>query len=304
MNGMSVILRNATEAIDAVTSLLARTLVAFAACASAAPALAAGELAGVEVSGTADYQYRPCVTDACDPANGNWHNSRAGGAGDSFAYVAWPGGVNSELGYSALAQLNGPLALPTLGAFGAAKTQFGTHPGYSSDCCYLNSVNTSAQALQYYTYTGAAPMLYTLTIELEGAFSGLDGSIQAGLTVWSGLNANGEMPLGSFIAGAAPISVTEETQGDFTRSESVSFTIDPGQGFYVSEYLLVSIPRLGEAFADASHTLSTDFTAGDKSLLAAALPPVAPVPEPTTLLLMSLGTVGLLLARRRSAGRA
>lgn len=286
------------------TSFLARVLLALSACAWACTALAAGESSGVRVFGTADYLYQPCVSFACEPASGNWHESQAGGIGDSLASVAWPGALNTDLSYAALAQLNGPLALPSLGAFGAAVTQFGTHPGYSSDCCYLNSVSVSSQAVQYYTYTGLAPMLYTLTIELDGIFSGLDGSIQAGLTLWNGMNANPEIPLGSFIAGTDAISVTEETQGAFTRTESVSFTIDPGEGFYVSEYLLISIPRLGEAYADASHTLATEFTAGDTSLLVATLAPAAAVPEPGTLLLMSLGTVGLMLTRRRSLGRA
>ena len=139
------------------TSWFAKILLTFAAYAWACTALGAGEQSGVRVSGTADYLYQPCVSFACEPATGNWHASQDGAAGDSSAAVAWPGGINSELGYSALAQLNCPLALPSLGAYGAAVTQFGTHPGYSSDCCYLNSVHASGQATSSCVIRGRCP---------------------------------------------------------------------------------------------------------------------------------------------------
>lgn len=263
-------------------------------------ARAAGEESGVNVSGTADYLYQPCVTFACTPAPGNWSQGSDGGLGHNLAFVAYPGSLSPDLGYLASAQLLEALALPQLGVYAAATTQEGTHPGYSSTCCYLNSASASSQAVQYYTYTGTSPQVYTLAFDLEGTATGLRGSVSAGVTLHDGAAGTLEQRLGNTLDGAFVSFSLGSGSGPFTRTGSVSTTLDPGEGFYVSAFLTAFVPREGEAFLDASNTLAMHFTAGDVALLT---PTLAPVPEPATAWCLGLGVFGLALWARRRPSR-
>ncbi len=87
------------------------------------------------------------------------------------------------------------------------------------------------------------------------------------------------------------------TSDPFHLTGSVSFTVDPGDSFYVwanlSAYANASHQVTGSV--DALHTLSLSFTTGDTSLLSAD---VAAVPEPSTLVLVA-GGLGLGAAARR-----
>ena len=259
---------------------------------------AAGELSGASAFGSADFLYQPCVTFACEPTAGNWSTDSDGGTGAAIAAAGGPGGVNGDHGYAAFAQLAGPNALPVLRAFAQAVTEPGTFPGYSSDCCYLNSTLATAKAIQYYTYTGTTPTEYTLTFEVDGTFNGVRATMNAGISLFDGQSGNLEIPLGGFIDGAS-VSLDTSVQGPFHKSGSVSVALDPGEGFYVSSFLNINVPREGEAVVDVSHTFTTSFTAGDPSLLTPTL--AAAVPEPAALWQMLAGLIALCVAGRRVA---
>ena len=96
------------------------------------------------------------------------------------------------------------------------------------------------------------------------------------------------------------------TNGAFADSNSITFNLAAGQAFFVKAFLIANALFVDEASlpgaADASHTFTASFTAGDVSLLTpfavASVPPVQ-VPDPATFGMLLTGLVSLGFARRR-----
>ncbi len=86
---------------------------------------------------------------------------------------------------------------------------------------------------------------------------------------------------------------------------SVRFMVNPGDTFFVQSTLdnfVDSRSQQMAAFADASHTLTMQFTEGDTSLvISAATPPDASVPEPAAIFLIGTGLAGLAFGKRHLA---
>jgi PEP-CTERM motif len=95
--------------------------------------------------------------------------------------------------------------------------------------------------------------------------------------------------------------------GDGTEKQvhligDVRFTVNPGDTFFVQSTLDDFVDSRSQqlaASADASHTLTMQFTEGDTSLLIpAAVPTDASVPEPGVIFLAGAGLISVVLARR------
>ena len=170
------------------------------------------------------------------------------------------------------------------------------------------SSTASAQGLQEYHYAGTEDGTYTLTFNVDGLVLGDNESFDAGLTVFSSDYdpfLEGEFQV-TRIAGERLNASASTTNGSFSESKSVTFDIAAGQDFFVLAFLS------GNAFfsdngdgtgseagvADASHTFTASFTAGDVSLLST-------VPEPSLggLLIAAMG-VAACLARLRARNAA
>ncbi len=286
---------------------------------------------GTQAVGISNWGYFPCATIACQPTGGVMSITEVGGVGQNSASTTFTGaapGSNEPafLNYLASAQLQGVLATAQLKTLAQSIVMTGSPPGYSGICCYYYDVNAVANALQWYTFTGTQPETFTISYTIDaimqgfvdpvtGFDSGIFASTSGGISIFDGIvdpNLALELPLGSnldlsqvFLDGsmAGPGGVV-------TGSGSVTFTLNPGSGFFMSTFLSSSVPQQvpGFVLADASHTMNTMFTAGNTSLLQAQLAgiPQNVVPEPSTYALMSAGLAAMALVarRRRRTSRA
>jgi hypothetical protein len=199
------------------------------------------------------------------------------------------------------AALTGPNSLPQLGAFAFADIVIDS----SIPKTYFYKAGATAEGTQKYDYTGATPQTHQIDYTLEGSFT--LGSADAvslmsytdGLTVFgSNYNPFGEYR-GTFL-GTHFSNDHARLAGTtlFAQAGSVSFTVNPGDSFYVWSMLSVYADSSHQVIGtvDAAHTLALQFSAGDTSLLSAS---VSAVPEPATLALFAAGLGMVLLAVRR-----
>jgi hypothetical protein len=86
----------------------------------------------------------------------------------------------------------------------------------------------------------------------------------------------------------------------FSLPGSISFSVNPGDAFYVQAAMtavsVTNIAHQTSGTVDALHTLAGQFTAGDTSLLTAA---ISAVPEAPPLPLLAAGLVAMAWRMRR-----
>lgn len=285
---------------------------------------------GARAVGLSNWGYFPCTDIACTPTGGPMGDEEVGGAGANSAFTSYFGRAPGSEGapfmqYLASAQLEGTLGLAQLKALAQSVSMTGTPEGYTSQCCYYYDASATAETLQWYSFSGLQPETFTISYMIDAILqgvvdpqSGLDtrpnAQTSGGLSIWDGVVTNPELalelPLGTNLA--MEQTFLNGSMGDglgfVTGGGSVTFTLQPGSGFFMNAFLTSTVPQQmpGRIVADASNTMNTMFTAGNTSLLTPTLMGVqmAVVPEPSTYALMSAGLALIALAaRRRQRGR-
>lgn len=304
-------MRRATRAGSLFLSRDAAYPLAALCLALAAPAVHAqtpGDQAGVRAGGGINYAYLPCYSLACDGAFGdldtqsrNFPGSYGPAIVDGFAAVG-----TGTASFYGRALINGPLGLPTVGASAEAIPGVGTHEGFSGTGAYFFSAYGSAQAAQYFSYTGSTQQTYTLEFTLSGSADSILDNPTAGdyalIQVGGGISLfddgdklGGELPMGGPVD-TSQIQHNGSVGMNFRDSGSVSITVNPGDHYYLTAFVNANVGLFGYGYADARHTLTVAFVAGDTSQLQAAV-----VPEPSRYALTALGllAVGGIVRRRR-----
>ena len=264
-----------------------------------------GDQAGVFAFGNIRYSFFPCFSLSCDAASDNSATQSKGSLGSRGPEIVdgFDARGTGNGSFSGRALISGAAAVLQLSASAGALPGTGMHVGYSAEGAYFFASSASATGRQYYTYTGAAPELYTMRYTLSG-FAGYRAGTNPGLVqVSGGLSLfddgdklGGELPFG----GQVDISQLHfnGTAQNFRQSASVSITLNPGDSYYMVGFLAANVGLMGDGTADASHTLNVEFTAGNTALL---VPLLQAVPEPSGPALMALGLLltGLAVRRRR-----
>ena len=184
--------------------------------------------------------------------------------------------------------------LPELKALAAAYDP--TSPA-STDFHLTTTATASAQALQLFTYDGLADEEFTIEYTVDGEISGTNASIGAGIGIF------GENYVPRLEGEFQRTRITSHQQsifaaGAFVRTGSVTFSVQPGDIFYISSFLTANALWTDgdpDSIADASHTMTARFTAGDPTLLRVTTPGVpSTVPEPASLTLLALAAAACL----------
>jgi hypothetical protein len=161
-----------------------------------------------------------------------------------------------------------------------------------------------ATAIQSYTFTGTAPMDFSIFAELHGTILEPDGNSEAKIEgrvavyIWD--NAEFATDYSSFIFETVPLSGGEVLANKQLflnpsldlSSATLDFTLNPGDEAYVFAQLFAKGERGGSA--NAINTFDMSFTAGDTATLQAMIAPV-PLPGPLWL----LGSALLMIASSR-----
>ena len=155
--------------------------------------------------------------------------------------------------------------------------------------------------MQGYHYSGTEAGTYTITFTVDGVLDGDDESIEAGVSALSSefvFSSDGGLQRRG-LASARLSKTASSSNGSFVDGRSITFSVGANDDFFVSVFLIADALFVDAVsvtgVADASHTMTTSFTAGDVSLL-------TPVPEPSTygMLLMGLGLLVCVGWRRMS----
>lgn len=220
----------------------------------------------------------------------------------SFAFGGFDGGLNETSATSSIANLQGTgEARATLDASSGISMP-ALRAAASSLSSSLGSGFGDAFAVEGYSYVGEGPTIFTIDVSLTGTVVDatpvdLDTSIDARVVVFQENPFFFSSDYGSLVfeLGAVPI---DETQLSLTGSatsvaSSLTFTVNPGESFYVWATLGADAER-DLSSADALNTLTMAFQ--DSTGLTAAS-----VPEPGASAMLGAGV--LLLAARRGRVR-
>lgn len=278
---------------------------------------------GVNAYGFTSWAYFPCVTLACTPDGATLSQTEVGGAGYQSATTTYTGkavgsGTAPFRQYYAEASIGAGLGLATLHAQATSIETLGTAPGYSSPCCFYYNSNAIASSLQYYLFTGSAPETFTISYAVDATLLAYfdnqvdyrpNANVAAGVFLFDGVVQPGlelELPFGSMIGLDQTVltGAMTNSQGMAYYTGSVTFTMNPGAGFWMSSFLAANAPQLpGYFIADASNTMTTSFTSGNTGLLTAQLDGIQPqqsvVPEPGTYALLVMGLLCVGVAGRK-----
>ncbi len=233
----------------------------------------------------------PCPS-FCGGSGGQSSFSSDGGefSSSAFTTLAGFGGTGQ-----ATANLNGPTLLPVLGAEGFS--------GQNS------RTGSSAVGMHGYAYSGAAPTTISLDIQLDGERGGTsdptDAFVRSNVAVILGDVNDFVTDWSTFIFEVVPLTpgLTELGRsslsldlnaGQQTRSDSIEFTLNPGDEIFIWAGLEAGGTRGG--FGDAFNTLTMSYS--DDT----GITPTSVVPVPAAAWLFASGLFGLIaIAWRRAA---
>lgn len=304
--------RNLNRSSTLLFGLLASGAVfALAPSGAASAVLIPGDRAGAFADGSIISRFIICST--CDQPSDVLSNQKKGGLGNNGPAIVGDGVSigTASADYGARAIIFGPTFLPELTAEASATPGIGPHAGFSADGAYFFTAASTAHADQYFTYIGRTPATYTIGYSFKGDAKAADPNdeifvtISGDIALFDDRNRSGEFPKGHQVAEFQKTADATHT-GPFDFEGEVSITVNRGDSFYLSTVLDATVTGDAEGFADASHTFTTSFIAGDTSLLAAKLPdsviPTSAIPEPSTwvLMIVGFGAIAGLAGRRRA----
>jgi len=276
---------------------LKRNLVQLALIASSAVAQLASAATlsepGILVNGDGSQHFKQCSTCPDEPLLDSDEQG-----GNNVGSAETTGAANNSFSWLAAGTLVGPNALPVLKARAEAQ-----NPSIEDPSLGIGTVSAvaTARGLQGYHYSGTEAGTYTITFTVNGVLDGDDESIDAGISALSSefvFNPDGGLQRRG-LASARLAKTASTTSGSFVDSRSITFSVGANEDFFVSAFLIADALFIDAisvtGVADASHTMTASFTAGNVSLL-------TPVPEPSTyaMLLMGLGLLACVGWRRRS----
>jgi hypothetical protein len=262
-----------------------------------------GDQVGIGAFGNADVIFM-CGSNNCDPAGGNLSTQQDSAASGSVEVAYGSIGSNGGAEFAARASSGGALELPVLQALARTQHARGPHPGYSTEGFYDYNSSAIANAVQYFTYTGAVAATYEFTFHADGVVAGILASIDAFAGIFDVDNTlGGELPLGAaLVMDRLMYAGIEGSTTPFDDEFTLSLTLEPGQDFYLSTALSANVGRglQQSGLADAYNTFSAALTQGDAALLRVG-PAVVPngVIEPAPLWLLATAALGFVLSRRR-----
>ena len=294
--------------------LLGRLLASAAVCGflasgAAAAVLIPGDQAGTFAEGSITSRFIICST--CSPASDRLVPQEAGGLRNNGPAIVGDGVRigTATADYEARAIIFGPTFLPELAAEASSNPGIGTHEGFEGEGAYFFTAVATAHADQYFTYIGRTPSTYTISFDFRGDALGAHAEDEPFVTVsgtialFDDRDRNGEFPKGHEVDEFQ--KTVDGAARSFDIGGSVSITVNRGDSFYLSTFLDATVTSEAQGIADARHTFTTSFTAGDTSLLVAKLQdsviPTSAVPEPSTwvLMIVGFGAVAGFAARRR-----
>jgi len=262
------------------------TLMALSLALAAPASWAIGEFSGTNAEGKAQECPQP-LTELC--AGATIEQLSDGGFLQTSATVAMSAAnqaLHPGVGFFAFTEYDPAVFdLPVLKALASSNAAAG----------YLTTA--SAEAVQAYTYTGAAAQTFTLVVTLDASLSGQDNGVFASVAAYAEDYLSGTVNDGPGTLLSNPLSFSLSLTGSSTKS--FSFTLDPGESVYLEASLLATARSTrGPSVADAFNTMTMNFT--DTTGLAVA----TPVPEAASLPMLCAGLALMAgLAWRRKQAR-
>ena len=262
------------------------TLMTLSLALTAPSSWAIGEFSSTKAEGSALI----CVQPLTMPCAGPTIEERSDGAflQTSAAVAMSPANraLHQGIDFAALAEYD-PLVLqlPVLKALASSNAAAG----------YLTTA--SAEAVQAYTYNGAAAQTFTLNVMVDATLTGQDNRVIGGVAAYAEDYLSGTVIDGPGTLLTNPVSFSLSFTGSTTKS--FSFTLDPGESVYLEAFLSATARSTrGPSVANAFNSMTMRFT--DTTGLAVAIP----VPEAGSLAMLGAGLVLLAgLAWRRHQSR-
>jgi hypothetical protein len=276
---------------------------------AASAVLLPGDQAGTFAEGSITSRFIICTT--CTPVSDLLDEQHTGGLGNNGPAIvgdAEARGTGTS-DYGARAIIFGPTFLPELRAEASATPGVGPHSGFSGNGAYFFTAAGTANADQYFTYIGLAPATYTISYSVKGQALGafpeddLFVTVSDEIALFDDRDRSGEFPFGHEVDEAQ--NHFDGRDRSFVDGGSVSITVNRGDSFYLTTFLSATVTGEAQGIADASHTLTTSFIAGETSLLVAKLPdsvipPAVPEPATSMLMIVGFGLIAGIAGRRRA----